>query len=379
MVETSSRTVLLTGSTGFLGGELLGRLVREPGTTVCCLIRAEGPAELERRRGQLLEWARIPETEAQRVVAVPGDVEASDLGLDAAYGSLADRVDEIFHAAASTRFDLPLERARRTNLEGTKSVLRFAREAQCRGGLSRLHHVSTSFVSGDRYGVLREEDAKGASRFRNSYEQSKWEAEQSLEEAQAELPITIYRPSIIVGDARTGRTLHFLGFYQPLQWVYTGKLPVVPCRPEVRVDVVPVDFVADAILAIGRNPASVGQAYHLTAGPEKSISIEEVAEIAVAATNAFHEETGQPPIEAPRIVTPEEIDGLPGGEQEGIRTLSRLASEYMRSHMPYMLREVLFDSTRSAALLEAEGIRCPSLADYLPVLIRYGLIHNPNL
>src|SRR5207249_2624688 len=132
----------------------------------------------------------------------------------------AGNVSEIYHSAACTRFDQKLEQARRINLKGTENVLNFARRARQSGNFMRLHHVSTAYIAGNRTGVIKEDDLDYGQDFFNTYEQSKYETELMLERARAEVPITIYRPSIIVGDSRTGRTLHFFVLYEPMKWVY---------------------------------------------------------------------------------------------------------------------------------------------------------------
>jgi long-chain acyl-CoA synthetase len=314
----------------------------------------------------------LPESEAKHLVAIAGNIERPDLGLGSAYEALAREVGEIYHAAAATRFDLPLEVARRINRQGAEHVLRFSREAHRWGGLSRLHHISTAFVAGDRQGLVAEEDGEGARVFRNTYEQSKWEAECVLGQARDELPITTYRPSIVAGDSRTGRTLHFRVLYQPMKWVYTGQMRVLPCRPEVRLDVVPVDFVCEAILALAREPETIGQTYHLSAGIEKSISIGEIIDISVRVGNEYHAEIGRPPVEPPIVISPDSIEEMGEADSERYRNLFRLAAEFMRTHAPYMLHESLFDSRPSRAILERHGVRCHSLREYLPTLVRYA-------
>jgi long-chain acyl-CoA synthetase len=297
--------ILLTGATGFLGGELLARLLSSrPGARMHCLVRARDEAHLEQRRRELLTWAGIADADAPRVVAVAGALEQPDLGLGVAYPELAERVTEVFHTAASTRLDLPLDEARRLNTRGAEHVLQFARAAQRTGGLQRLHHVSTAFV------LARPGAEPG--RFRNSYEQSKWEAEQTLERAQSELAITCYRPSIVMGDSRSGRTPHFRVLYEPIRWVYTGQTKLLPVRPDLRVDVVPVDYVCDAILELAGREDGAGKTYPLTAGPDRAISVAEMIDLAVKAGNAYHAEIGLGPTPEPEIVSPEILERTSG-------------------------------------------------------------------
>ncbi len=210
--------VLLTGATGFIGGELVPRLLRrDDAPTVYCLVRARDAEQLEARRRALLAWSAIDATAADRVVAIAGDVTRERLGLGDAYDRLAERVHEIYHAAASTKFDLALEDARAVNCDGAAHVLAFALAARDAGGLRRVHHVSTAYVAGRCAGVISEAEVPDRPNFRNTYEQTKWESEQILDPARAEVAITRYRPSIVVGDSHTGRTLHFRVLYDPMR------------------------------------------------------------------------------------------------------------------------------------------------------------------
>jgi long-chain acyl-CoA synthetase len=353
--------VLLTGATGFVGAELLPRwLQAHPQATVHCLARARDAAELARRRERILAWGRVPERDARRVVFHAGDVAAADLGLGERRARLADEVGEIVHAAASTRFDLSIEEARRVNVSGLENVIAFAHAAQRQGGLRRLHHVSTAYADGEPGGVGR--------RFRNPYEQSKWEAEQLLSREADGLPVTCYRPSIIVGDSRTGRTPHFRVLYEPIKWVYYGKTDVLPCRPEVRLDVVPIDWVCEAIVELAALAESQGRTYPLCAGSEKSISIAELIDIALESGNACLRARGESEVARPRVVSPEDVEAATGDERERLEGIWSAGSEVLRAYAPYMLQEQLFDPAPTPARIVA---RCLPLREYLPALIRY--------
>jgi nucleoside-diphosphate-sugar epimerase len=350
--------IFLTGATGLVGGELLRRaLAIWPGARVHCLIRARDAAHLEARRQQLLERLGIG-TDAARVVAVAGDVSRPGLGL--ADASLARGIAHVFHAAASTRFDQTLDDARALNVEGTRRVLDFAREAARAGTLERVHYVSTAYAVGDRPGLCREDDAPGE--FRNAYEQSKREAEDCVREAAGELPATCYRPSIVVGDAHSGYTPHFRVLYEPVRWIVGGKTDRLPCRGEVRLDVVPVDWACDAILALAREPRAAGRVLHVTCGPEVACTIEEILDVGAIAVNGHRVRNGLEPMQKARIVSPEDAPEA-----------FKLAAGVMRSHLPYMLDEQVFDTTATRALLPADFDAVPRLTDYFTTLIDYAL------
>ena len=355
--------ILLTGGTGLVGGELLPRLLAAaPGSTVYCLLRARDAAELERRAQALIADASLPAAAGARVRAIAGDVRAPDLGLGAARAALLREVRSVVHTAASTRFDQELDEARRSNVAGTRNVLAFAREAR-----AHLHHVSTAYVVGDREGSFGAAWEGGARPpFHNSYEESKWEAEQLVRAAAADLHTTVYRPSIIVGDSVSGRTRHFRVLYDPFKWVIYGKTSLLPCRPEVRVDVVPVDFVCDALIALGARADAAGAVWLLSAGPERALSIGEILALAEPIVNGWLAARGQPAVAVPRIVSPD-------AATPELAELFRLGAAVMRTHVPYMLRELLFDPRETEHALAQSGVRCPPLREILRPLLEFAL------
>jgi thioester reductase-like protein len=258
--------VLLTGATGFVGMELLRRFLEEDGDRrVHALVRAAD----DEAAGE-----RLPAH--PRLNAVAGDIEQPGLGLSrAARERLRQEVTTILHCAASISFDLSLEESRQVNVDGTRNVLELAE--RCRA-LERLTYVSTAYVAGEPRGLFREDQLDVGQRFRNPYEQSKFEAERMIHERANGLPLQVLRPSIIVGDSRTGRTSSFNVLYGPLKAMASGRIPAIPARRSAPVDIVPVDYVADRTyelvtegpdgtfhLVAGRNATTVGRLLELTA------------------------------------------------------------------------------------------------------------------
>jgi nucleoside-diphosphate-sugar epimerase len=143
--------------------------------------------------------------------------------------------------------------------------------------LERFTYVSTAYVAGDRRGTVYEDDHR-CGRFRNSYERSKHEAE-ALVRASG-LPWTVARPSIVVGERETGWTASFNVLYAPLRALGAGAYPVIPARRRAPLDVVPIDYVADAVVALSAHPEAVAGTFHLTAG-EHASTIGEVGQMAV--------------------------------------------------------------------------------------------------
>jgi thioester reductase-like protein len=264
-------SVLITGATGFLGMELLARLLQDGDRRVWALVRAASQGEAERRvRTTLASLVPDPDAVAERVVPVAGDLMRDGLAIEPHLREeLAESVDEIIHSAASVSFTLPLEEARAVNVEGTRHVLELALLAASRGaGMRRFAHVSTAYVAGTHRGAFGEHDLARGQHFNNTYERSKWEAELLVRRHDGHLPVQVFRPSIVVGDDRSGWTSSFNVIYTPLRAYARGALPALPARRSAPVDVVPVNYVARAILALAAAPQ--GRTFHLAAGPAAS-------------------------------------------------------------------------------------------------------------
>lgn len=257
--------LLMTGFPGFLGSALLPRLLaRRPRTKAVCLVQ---PQYLPTARQRLQELETSDPHVSGRVELVVGDITAPGLGVDRQGAQRLRRLTEVWHLAAVYDLTVPLEIARRVNVEGTARVLEF-----CQGltKLRRLQYVSTCYVSGRYDGEFTEDALDEGQEFQNHYEATKFEAEVLVRKAMADgLPATIYRPGIVVGDSRTGATQKYDGPYfvatllrrQPLPLVV---VPSIGAVDEVTVGVVPQDFVIAAMDELSVLDRSLGRTYALT-------------------------------------------------------------------------------------------------------------------
>ncbi len=349
--------VLLTGTTGFVGMELLTRYLERSDRRIVTLVRAANDEAATARVHAVLEnlYGVRAARHRSRIDSFAADLTAPHLGLDAQLRDrLACRVSTIVHSAASVSFAMPLAQARAINVEGTQRMLEFAEAARSCGGLRRYAHVSTAYVSGTHAGRFAECDLDLGQAFNNSYEQSKFEAEQ-LVRSHPDLPSTILRPSIVVGDHRNGWTSAFNVLYWPLRAFARGLFTAVPAIPTAPVDVVPVDFVADAIHALAEADGGVGETYHLTAGPNAST----IAEIAQLASGYFRR-----PL--PRVVPPAEFSAV------GCSAAEVSALDAGREYFPYFSIGTVFDQAATAARLEPLGIRVTPLREYMERLLDFA-------
>jgi thioester reductase-like protein len=343
----SDRETLLTG---FPSNELARRLLpRLLETNRSGRVIALVP---ERFVDHANEWlSALPNGQRERTTIVVGDVAWMDLGLSGReYLELADRVHTIHHCAAVTYSGAPFEMAERVNVGGTFEVLEFARQAK---GLRQLVHWSTLMATGDEGGVVRE-DALIAPRS-NPLAQTRFRAERLIAKARAELPITVLRPAMLVGDSRTGRLARIEGAHLLISALLNAPrdLPILrPTNGDALLQVVPIDYAVDAGLAIAQNASSVDRTYHV---------IDREALTLDSAMVAIAELLGKPP---PRGALPPLFTNaflrLPG--------IDRLAHA-QRSLLDELGRDVDYDDRNAKHALGSQS--CPPLRSYLSKLVAH--------
>jgi nucleoside-diphosphate-sugar epimerase len=246
--RSSGGTVLFTGFPGFIGARLIPRLLElRPEASFECLVQEKFLPAADASVAALA--ASHPHTKG-RIRLVTGDITAPGLGLGAgAAKALAKKVTGCFHLAAVYDLAVSKDVGMRINVEGTKNVLEFLGGAP---GVRRFDYVSTAYVSGTAVGTYREKDLDVGQSFKNHYEETKFLAEVAVRESG--LPSAIYRPGIVVGDSRTGETAKFDGPYFALNAMSLLPSPGAFLRigdGKAEVNLVPVDFVLEAIARLG--------------------------------------------------------------------------------------------------------------------------------
>src|SRR5512138_1139794 len=238
----AERVQFVTGYPGFIGKRLVRRLAEEARGTETRLVLLGQPRRAAPARAELAASGAAAEV-------VEGDIEQMHLGLSGAeFKALAREVTDVWHLAARSHLGAGRKEMSRVNVEGTRNVLDLCLAAR---RLRRLSHFSTAYVSGDRVGVILEDELAMGQRFHNAYEQTKHNAELLVRRAQSSLPATIYRPSIVVGDSRTGEIDRFEGPYALAILLVASPVAVplpLPGDAVAPLNVVPVDFAVDAIL-----------------------------------------------------------------------------------------------------------------------------------
>lgn len=348
MESPPPRTVLVTGFPLDVARRMARELVLR-GDRVLLLCRGKFASE-----GKVL----AQELKAQgrgRLEVWEGDILQLDLGLAGdAVRQLHAEVDEIHHIAAVSYLGAPAGSMRQVNVEGLREVLEVAL------GCARLQRVcvwSTVFVAGDRSGTVYEDELLIGQGFRNPYEKSKADAEVLARAAMRKLPITIVRPSIIVGDSQTGELGRLDGPYLLINAIVHASPDTavpMPGRGAFPLPVVPIDYAVRAALYLTRHPDAVGGTFHLVDGHPLT---------ARALFDAVADAASRP---RPTFF-------LPGGVARAVLNLplvrDRVRSE--RNFLEWFDTDVHFDDRRARALLGPGGIECPPVQDYVEALVRH--------
>jgi len=370
------RCVLITGATGAIGSELVPLFLNEAGCQVRLLLRATSSEHLKKRLERLLGyWGLDPADPALagRVEALAGDVCQARLGLEEdVYGRLAGELTHLVHCAGSVKLNQPLEEAQRSAVDSARCVVELAQACRAGGRLEKLDVVSTVGVAGRMPGLVPERPLREARGFHNTYEAAKAEAEELLfEELEKGLPVTIHRPSMVVGNSQTGRIIRFQVFYYLCEFLSGNKTwGIVVDTGDAKLDIVPVDYVARAIHVASAQPDAVGRVFHLCSGPEGSIRLSDLSE---------------------------QYRALATRRGERLRRLSRVSPRTFRRLLPWLTRlswgrtrralkglpyflayldeAQAFDVAQTKQYFSGHGLRVPDAKEYLPQVI--GFYRDP--
>jgi len=348
---------LVTGFPGFIGRRLVAALLeREPEDRIIALVE---PRMVAAAREVALEIDGGP-----RIEVLAGDITEPHLGLgEDRYARLAAEANVVHHLAAIYDLAVPADVAHRVNVEGTGNVLAFCRAAE---RLVRLNYVSTAYVAGDRTGVVYEHELDRGQGFKNHYESTKFQAEVWVRSMLDRIPTTIFRPAIVVGDSKTGETQKFDGPYYALRFIAASAgrgMPVANIgRGETPFNVVPVDFIVEAMVALGQAEDAIGETVHLC-DPEPLSSgqmFELLADLYPAKRASYRV--------PPRLVTTalrlSLVRNFYGGTPaESIR---------------YLNHPVRYDTRRADELLAASGLRCPRFSEYAPAIVAFFRDHETD-
>ncbi len=391
--------ILVTGPAGFLGGAVTQRLLVS-GYKLGLLIRKkdDGPSQTSLGREclikelmlryQLDEYSQeqcgvvdeqldnnksLYELFLSNVEVYEGDITSSELGLEKhEYLRLCNEVDEVFHCAAVTHFEMQgADEHTVVNIKGTENVLQFANT----GKHKRFHYISTAYVAGKQNGIIYENEMVNGPLFNNEYERSKFVAEQLvIQYAKTnDISYTIFRPGIIVGDSKTGATCKFDNLYIFVKVLFNIKNSFakhksedlddmtirVPGDPDALINLVPIDYVADAIVAILEKRECVDKIYHITNPVPPKLS--ELRDLIIPLLD----------IKDIHVKIDREL------EQKNLNTVEKLFLRQTRSYYSYLFSKLQFDDSCTQNVLKGTGIICPSITkELVATLIEFAVSHN---
>jgi thioester reductase-like protein len=358
--------ILLTGSTGYIGAHIASNLLADHSEPLNLLVRARSEQEARERLWRSLqlhlEFALFEEYLNSRVNIFRGDLTDAHFGLaDDDYTRLVHTTDSIIHCAASLNRKSE-KSCLNVNLRGTLEVIQLAMRARDHHGLRRFSHVSTVAVAGQRLDEVVQEDTAidwNRSDY-DPYARTKKFCEHMVRQLLPDVQRTIFRPSIVLGDSRRPETNQF---DMVRAFVFLAGLPALPFRPAARIDIVPVDFVADAVTTLHQKERPAHEIYHLSSGTDSETFVE--------LTDALSKAQGKRgPVFAPSLEGPSSkmVNALAGraGKIGGLATL-------MKVFLPYLVWNTVFDSSR---VVEEMGRRPAPFSQYCFPLLKFSRENN---
>ncbi|MFQ5926796.1 MAG: SDR family oxidoreductase [Terriglobia bacterium] len=336
--------IFLTGSTGYIGAHVVASLLERHPDPLNLLIRAKQHHDAEVRLWHALQlhmdFPRFHHFLTSRIHLFRGDLTQSRFGLpEDAYRRLVRSTDSLIHCAATLNRKSE-KSCLNVNLRGTLEVIKLAEAARDDHGLRRFSHVSTVAVAGHRHHeVVREDEAIDWNRSDyDPYARTKKFCEHMLRELLPDVARTIFRPSIVLGDSRRPETTQF---DLVRAFVFLAGLPLLPFRPDDRIDIVPVDFVADSIVTLHQKEQPAYDTYHLSSGTGSQTFRQLTDSLAAV-------QKKRKPIFLPSLQRP--FTGVVNTLANSRSSVGYVAS-LLKVFLPYLVWNTVFDNTRVVAEL----------------------------
>ena len=353
-----SETIFLTGFPGFIAARLVERLAKND-TRFYLLVE---PQFVEKAMLEVERIARETGTPLENFALVEGDITKENLGMSADDSEIIRReTTDVYHLAAVYNLGVKKDLAFAVNVEGTENVNKLVESLP---RLRRYNYVSTCYVAGLRTGEIFETELEHGAGFRNYYEETKYLAEMSVERLKADFPVTIFRPSVVVGDSETGETAKYDGIYSLL--LYLRKAPnllrfVNVGNDVVKLNLVPVDFVVEAMVSLARDASAVG----------KTVALADPNPLTTGALFDTIAETltGKKSVVKPPAALVEKSLMLP---------ISPRLSGLPFPAVPYFFVPQSYDTSVADRLLARHDIYCPRFADYVENLLDF-IDEHPKL
>ena len=362
--------VFVTGATGVVGSALVPLFLSRPDVSLTLLMRRKGRAGLDERLGELARYWGMPENDAslRRISMAEGDTALPRFGLsEDRFRQLGKSVTHLVHCAGAVKMTLPIEEARAHAVIPALATLELAELCRASGQLRKVEVVSTVGVAGCTPGLISERAMPEVKAFHNTYEEAKAEAERVLFERWEDLPITIHRPSMVVGTSTAGRIIQFQVFYHLCEFL-SGKRTagVMPRLEGATLDIVPVDYVANCIFWSAFNENAAHRILHLSSGPELAVRLPDL--VNRIRSRLKREDTALPPLRF--LPLPVFRSVVPVMRLFVPAAVSR-ALGHLELFLAYLREQQSFASTQTQALVGSAGISLPQPAQYLDSVLDY--------
>jgi thioester reductase-like protein len=348
--KSQGEALLVTGYPSFRARKMVEHLVAaEPSSRLYLIVRDKFAKDASAALEQMSKLDR------DRIALISGDAAAMDLGLSGKeYRELASRVERIHHLAQVTYPGADRKMAESVNIGAMREIIELGRV--CEKLRSIVVH-SSAMVSGNRTGLVLEDELAAGQSFRTPVEETLARAERFARSHMTELPIVVVRPTQIVGDSRTGEVDRFDGPYLLILLIVSSPqdLPVpLPTRGDAPMNLVPIDYVVRAAHFIGRRPDALGKTFHI-ADP-RPLTVRRVFEL-VAAAGGKRLPGGFIPTRITRALL-----NTPG---------VNLLSKSPRAFLELLTTPVRYDAKHTEQILEGSGITCPPFESYVAELVAY--------
>ncbi|OQW88107.1 MAG: short chain dehydrogenase [Rhodoferax ferrireducens] len=362
----------VTGATGFIGKRLVQKLLQRKGAVVYCLVRPGSSDKVK----DLREFCNASAT---RLIPVVGDLTTPKLGVSTVdLKQLKGQIDHFYHLAAIYDLGADAESQIAVNIDGTRNTVELAKAIDA----GHFHHVSSIAAAGLYEGVFREDMFAEAENYEHPYFMTKHESEKIVRK-ECKVPWSVYRPAMVVGDSQTGETDKIDGPYYFFKLIQRMRQLLPPWMPSVgleggRINIVPVDFVVDALAAISHQKDITSKCYHLV--DPVGYRVGDVLDIFSKAAHA------------PKMnlfVNAALLGFIPRSVTKGLMALAPVRRvrnaimtdlglpEDMLTFVNYPTR---FDCRETLAALKGSGVACPNLKDYAWRLWDYWERHlDPDL
>jgi len=358
--------IFLTGGTGYIGAHVAANLLEQHDATLNLLVRGRDPRDAELRLWQALQlhlpFPKFYEYLQAKIRIFRGDLTSPQFGLEPGdYDRLVHTTDSVIHCAASLNRKSE-KSCLNVNLRGTLEVVQLARQSQYYHGLRRFSNVSTAAVAGKRSHevVLEDRSIEWERSDYDPYARTKKFCEHMVRELLPDVPLTIFRPSIVLGDSRYPQTTQF---DMVRSFVFLAGLPALPFRPHDKIDIVNVDFVADAISTLHMKANPEHDTYHLSSGNDAQ-TFQELTK-ALAAEQNRREPLFLPILEGPFGFVVNTLANRNGPVGHG--------AALMKVFLPYLIWNTVFDNTRVTTEM---GRRPTPFSQYSFPLLRFSREHN---